>query len=47
VLVETSFISNRAEEKRLKSPKFQEEVASALVRAIGTFAAQQSRIAAR
>jgi N-acetylmuramoyl-L-alanine amidase len=47
VLVETAFISNRAEEKRLASGKFQDEVASALVRAITTFAAQQARVAAR
>jgi N-acetylmuramoyl-L-alanine amidase len=47
VLVETAFISNRTEEKRLASGKFQDEVASALVRAITTFAAQQARVAAR
>ena len=33
--------------KRLASGKFQDEVASALVRAIGTFSAQQARVAAR
>ena len=45
VLVETSFISNRAEERRLSSPRFQEEVASAVARAVEGYAAREARIA--
>jgi N-acetylmuramoyl-L-alanine amidase len=47
VLLETSFISNRAEEKRLQSPRFQEEIAASVARAIEEFAARQAKIAAR
>jgi N-acetylmuramoyl-L-alanine amidase len=45
VLVETSFISNRAEEQRLASPRFQDEVAGSLARAIERFAAREARVA--
>ena len=41
VLVETAFISNRREERRLASARYQEEVAGAVARAVVTFAAQQ------
>ena len=47
VLVETSFISNRVEERRLASPHFQEEVAAGIARAVGGFAAGAARVAAR
>ena len=47
VLIETSFISNRAEEKRLASPRFQEEVAASVARAVSAFAEQDARVAAR
>jgi N-acetylmuramoyl-L-alanine amidase len=46
VLVETAFISNRTEERRLKSTRYQEEVASAITRAVVTFAKRDSRVAA-
>jgi N-acetylmuramoyl-L-alanine amidase len=45
VLVETSFISNRSEEKRLRSPRFQDEVASAVAGAVQGFAMRESRLA--
>ncbi|HYG69271.1 MAG TPA: N-acetylmuramoyl-L-alanine amidase, partial [Anaeromyxobacteraceae bacterium] len=45
VLVETAFISNRTEERRLKSERYQEEVASAIARAVGTFARSDARVA--
>jgi N-acetylmuramoyl-L-alanine amidase len=41
VLVETAFISNRREEQRLASGRFQDEVAGAVARAVVAFAAQQ------
>jgi N-acetylmuramoyl-L-alanine amidase len=41
VLVETAFISNRREEQRLASARFQDEVAGAVTRAVVAFAAQQ------
>lgn len=47
VLVETAFISNRAEEKRLKDPRFQDTVATSVARAVDTFARGQARVAAR
>jgi N-acetylmuramoyl-L-alanine amidase len=47
VLVETSFLSNRVEERRLASPRFQEDVAAGIARAVGTFAAEERRVAAR
>jgi N-acetylmuramoyl-L-alanine amidase len=45
VLVETSFISNRTEERRLASARFQEEVATAVSRAVESFVQRESRIA--
>jgi N-acetylmuramoyl-L-alanine amidase len=45
VLVETSFISNRAEEKRLASARFQDEVASSVARAIEHFVTREARVA--
>jgi N-acetylmuramoyl-L-alanine amidase len=45
VLVETGFISNRLEEQRLASPRYQDEVAGAVARAIIDFAAQPPRLA--
>jgi len=47
VLVETSFISNRAEERRLASPRFQDEVARGVARAVKAFAEHEARVAAR
>ena len=41
VLVETAFISNRREEQRLASARYQDEVAGAVARAVAAFAAQQ------
>ena len=46
VLVETAFISNRAEEQRLASPAYQQLVADGVTRAVVDFAGQ-SRVAAR
>jgi N-acetylmuramoyl-L-alanine amidase len=46
ILVETAFISNRAEEKRLASPTFQDEVAAAIVRAVERVGTSGARIAA-
>jgi N-acetylmuramoyl-L-alanine amidase len=46
VLVETAFISNRTEERRLKSTRYQDEVASAITRAVVGFAKRDSRVAA-
>jgi N-acetylmuramoyl-L-alanine amidase len=47
VLVETAFISNRREEQRLASAKYQEEVAAAVARAVAGFAAGQGTRLAR
>jgi N-acetylmuramoyl-L-alanine amidase len=47
VLVETGFISNAAEEKRLASPAYRDEVARAVSRAVRTFARGDERVAAR
>jgi len=47
VLVETAFISNRREEQRLASARYQDEVASAVARAVVGFAAQQGTRVAR
>jgi N-acetylmuramoyl-L-alanine amidase len=47
VLVETGFISNRTEEKRLREPRYQEALAAALARGIGSFARSEARVAAR
>jgi N-acetylmuramoyl-L-alanine amidase len=46
VLVETGFISNAAEEKRLASPAYRAEVASAVARAVRSFARSDERVAA-
>jgi N-acetylmuramoyl-L-alanine amidase len=47
VLVETGFISNRDEERRLDSARYQEEVASGIARAVTSFARSGDRVAAR
>ena len=47
VLVETAFISNRAEERRLASPAYQQLVADGVTHAICDFAGRESRVAAR
>ena len=47
VLVETAFISNRAEEARLASPAYQQIVAESVTRAVAQFAGRESRVAAR
>ncbi|HEX9243581.1 MAG TPA: N-acetylmuramoyl-L-alanine amidase [Anaeromyxobacter sp.] len=48
VLVETGFISNRDEERRLDSVRYQEEVATGIARAVSAFArAGGDRVAAR
>jgi N-acetylmuramoyl-L-alanine amidase len=47
VLVETAFISNRAEERRLASPEYQQLVADGVARAVSDFAGTGSRLAAR
>ncbi|HSN14361.1 MAG TPA: N-acetylmuramoyl-L-alanine amidase [Anaeromyxobacteraceae bacterium] len=46
VLVETGFISNAAEEKRLGSPAYRLEVAKAVTRAVRSFARSDERVAA-
>lgn len=46
VLVETGFISNRAEERRLGSARYQDEVASGITRAVVQFARGDARVAA-
>ncbi len=43
VLVETSFISNREDERRLASSRFQEEVAASIARAVSRFAEREAR----
>ncbi|MGC3998287.1 MAG: N-acetylmuramoyl-L-alanine amidase [Anaeromyxobacter sp.] len=45
VLVETGFISNKVEEKRLASAEYQERVASGVTRAVVSFARSAPRIA--
>jgi N-acetylmuramoyl-L-alanine amidase len=45
VLVETGFISNRREERRLASSRYQDEVAGAIARAIADFARRDARVA--
>ncbi len=45
VLVETGFISNRAEEKRLASPRYQDEVAAGIARAVRSFAGNEPHLA--
>lgn len=46
VLVETAFISNRVEERRLASARYQDEVAAGIARAVTTFARGEARLAA-
>jgi len=46
VLVETSFISNRVEERRLASRSFQEELVSDVARAVLAFSGREARVAA-
>jgi N-acetylmuramoyl-L-alanine amidase len=46
VLVETAFISNRVEERRLASVYYQEEVAAGIARAVTAFARSEARVAA-
>jgi len=46
VLVETGFISNREEERRLASSRYQDEVAAGISRAIAAFARSEARVAA-
>jgi N-acetylmuramoyl-L-alanine amidase len=47
VLVETSFISNRVEERRLASARFQDEVAAGVARAVERFSSSGARVASR
>ena len=47
VLVETGFISNRAEERRLASPRYQDEVAFGVARAVRIFAGEEAQVATR
>lgn len=46
VLVETAFISNRGEERRLASARYQEEVAAGVARAVTAFARTPEHVAA-
>ncbi|HET8542513.1 MAG TPA: N-acetylmuramoyl-L-alanine amidase [Anaeromyxobacter sp.] len=46
VLVETAFISNRDEERRLASARYQEEVAAGVARAVTAFARSGTEVAA-
>jgi len=46
VLVETAFISNRAEERRLASARYQDEVAGGIARAVAAFARSGAEVAA-
>jgi N-acetylmuramoyl-L-alanine amidase len=46
VLVETGFISNADEERRLASPAYRETVASAVARAVRGYARADERVAA-
>jgi N-acetylmuramoyl-L-alanine amidase len=45
--VETAFISNRDEERRLASPRYQDEVAAGIARAVSAYAHGAPRVAAR
>jgi N-acetylmuramoyl-L-alanine amidase len=45
VLVETAFISNRTEERRLASRRYQDEVAESVARAVEGFARREARVA--
>lgn len=46
ILVETAFISNAEEEKRLKTPAFQEDLAVAIARGVERFLGDRARLAA-
>jgi N-acetylmuramoyl-L-alanine amidase len=46
VLVETAFISNRDEERRLASARYQDEVAAGIARAVTSFARTREHVAA-
>ncbi|BDG06565.1 N-acetylmuramoyl-L-alanine amidase [Anaeromyxobacter oryzae] len=46
VLVETAFISNRDEERRLASQRYQDEVAAGVARAVVAFSRTDARVAA-
>jgi len=45
ILVETGFISNPAEEARLKNPRFQEGTAEAIARGVKDFVESRRRLA--
>ena len=45
ILIETAFFSNLAEEKRLKSGRYQEAVAEALARGVKDFVDSRQRLA--
>jgi N-acetylmuramoyl-L-alanine amidase len=47
VLVEVAFISNPDEEKKLKSPEFQQAVADAVAKAVARFFARRMPAALR
>jgi N-acetylmuramoyl-L-alanine amidase len=47
VLVEVGFISNADEEKRLKSPEFQQTLADAIARSVARFFAKRLPAALR
>jgi len=47
VLIESGFISNKREEKRLKSAKYQQRVAAAIVKGVKNYSATIDRIAKR
>ncbi|WP_248344470.1 N-acetylmuramoyl-L-alanine amidase family protein [Anaeromyxobacter paludicola] len=46
VLVETAFISNKVEEQRLQSARYQDEVAQAISRAVVSYTGRDDRVAA-
>jgi N-acetylmuramoyl-L-alanine amidase len=46
VLVETAFVSNREEERRLASARYQDVVASGIARAVVAYARSEARVAA-
>ncbi len=47
VLVETAFLSNRTEERRLASGRYQDEVAAGIARAVAEYASARQHLAAR
>ncbi len=47
VLIESGFISNKREEKRLKSKKYQQRVAAAIVKGVKNYSATIDRVAKR